>query len=94
MGVSPCQLSSGRTGRLLSVFDKATCLNRGETNGLWGELDRLSGEKARQMGLGTLGENRTPNLLFRRQALYPLSYEGVRRRASEYTKPGSWPSER
>ncbi len=31
--------------------------------------------------LGTLEGTRTPSLLFRRQALYPLSYEGVLMRA-------------
>jgi hypothetical protein len=33
---------------------------------------------------GTLGGNRTPNLLVRSQTLYPLSYEGTRS-AQEYS---------
>ena len=43
-----------------------------------GHLSRHSGK------FGTLEGTRTPSLLFRRQALYPLSYEGVRKHA-----PGS-----
>lgn len=31
----------------------------------------------KQEPLGTLGGNRTPNLLVRSQTLYPLSYEGA-----------------
>ena len=35
--------------------------------------------------LGTLGGDRTPNLLVRSQALYPLSYEGMCALSDEYT---------